>query len=233
MQFPVGFCINSLVIVYQKTAMSSLHNPSTIKQQQYNQRYQTTPKREVKSYGIVDHGDVPYSITDRGFDILQRTTYPAGYLDDLTPDMRILDVGTGDGHFVEDLHEKGFTSAEGIDIGDALPEDKPYLKQVAIENTNYPDNTFDRIFSSYSIFCYPESRDFQQQALEKMAAMLKPGGHIRLAPLLSTQTLKTVVARVPSLRVSDEGPGDSYIQLTKVTPKSPASASTQSINFVA
>lgn len=192
------------------------NNLAALTQQQYSHIYKNLLGNGVKNHGSVTHGEVFYSITGRGYDILERSTYPQEYLQDLTPDMRILDVGTGSGHFVDDLHGKGFTLAEGVDIGHALPKDKPYLKRVAIEDTDYPDNYFDRIFSSYSIFYYDEPEAFQQQALEKMARMLKPGGHIRLAPLSSTDALKRVVAKIPALRVTDEGPDDRYIQLTKV-----------------
>jgi SAM-dependent methyltransferase len=194
-------------------------NLKTFTQAQYTPVFNKIPKKDVKSYGIVEHGDIPYSITGRGYDVLQRTTYPPEYLADLTPDMRILDVGTGDGSFVEDLRNRGFTGAEGIDIGDALPDDKPYLKQVAIEDADYPDNTFDRIFSSYSIFCYPEPQSFQKAALEKMARILKPGGKIRLAPLRSAEELKALVREVPALAVTDEGAGDRCIELKKVVAK--------------
>jgi ubiquinone/menaquinone biosynthesis C-methylase UbiE len=213
--------------------MNSCNNLSAMSQQQYNLIYQKIAKKDVKSYGIVDHGEVPYSVTNRGYDILQRTTYPARYLDDLTPDMRILDVGTGDGHFVEDLQEKGFTGAEGIDIADVMPEDKPYLKQVAFEDTQYPENTFDRIFVSYSIFSYPESSEFQQQALEKIAAILKPGGQLQVAPLPSVSAFKLLVAKVPNLKVSDEGFNQSYLQITKTKPKPVDSERKTSLDVIA
>lgn len=198
--------------------MSSF-NLHAMTQSQYNPIYNKILKKSgVKSYGVVKHGDIPYSITGRSYDVLEKGTYPPRYLNDLTPDMRILDVGTGDGQFVEDLRDKGMSLAEGIDIGDALPEDKPYLKQVAIEDVDYPENTFDRMFSSYSIFCYPEPESFQKTALEKMAKILKPGGKIRLAPLRNKEELKSIVEQVPGLQVTDEGPADRYIEMTKIVP---------------
>src|SRR5690349_12794030 len=118
-------------------------NLTSLNQKGFQTFEQKLPGRNFKTYGTVDHGDVTYAITGRNYETLQREAYPLHYLNDLTPDMRILDIGAGDGSFVEDLRKMGFSKAEGIDINEVLP-DKPYFKKVAIENADYPPDTFDR-----------------------------------------------------------------------------------------
>jgi len=175
---------------------------------------------DVKRCGMAFHGNVPYIITSRGYDILQRFAYPQHVLENLKPELHILDIGTGDGSFVTDLQNKGFKHAQGIDIGDALPPDKPYLQQIGIEDFHCPNNSLDRVFSSYSIFCYPESSQFQKAVLEKLALALKPGGQIHLAGLQSSADLSKIVSQVPPLRVSP-GANDDYMEITKISTQSP------------
>lgn len=174
------------------------------------------PKQDVKRLGMVISGKIPYIITSRGYDILQKETYPPEVLQSLSKDMHILDVGTGDGLFVSDLQNKGYKYAQGIDIGDALPANKSFLKKIAAEAFECPNNSLDRIFSSYSIFCYPESPEFRIKVLQKMCNWLKPGGEIHLAPLESTSDLKKLISQIPSLQVMQEGKNDSYIRIAKL-----------------
>jgi ubiquinone/menaquinone biosynthesis C-methylase UbiE len=185
---------------------------------------------DVKRYGIIISGKIPYAITGRNYKYLEKEKiYPPEVFRSLTKNMHILDIGTGDGSFISDLQKEGYQYARGIDIGHALPKDKPFLKQVSVADFKCPDNSLDRIFSSYSIFCYPESSAFRLAILKKMCNWLKPGGEIHLAALESTTELKQLIAQIPELRVGTEGKKDSYIQIIKrINRPTQASANTKS-----
>jgi SAM-dependent methyltransferase len=179
------------------------------------QQYAQTRKMQLKEpVDRVQRGHVSYTVTDRSFEYIQDKVYPEGWVSDLQPGLQVLDVGTGLGQFVTHLRGKGI-HAEGLDLNPQLP-DKPYLKQVAFENAPYPPETFDCIYSAYSIFYYPESDEFLKAALQKIACLLKPDGKARLAPIQNTETLKHLLAQVPALRISQEGPDNRYLELTKI-----------------
>lgn len=110
----------------------------------------------------------------------------------------------------------------GIDSSDYLVE-TPYLHRVSLQDFMYPAHSFDRIYSSWSLFSYTnENRQLKKAGLMKCDYLLKVGGEIRLSQMDGEQ-IRDIIKDIHSLRVSQEGMvklkggvRKSYIELTKV-----------------
>jgi hypothetical protein len=89
---------------------------------------------------------------------------------------------------------------------------------VGLADINHLDkdsfSDLDHIFSNWSIFSYQEDKWMQTESLEKMAAWLKPGGKIYLAPIFRPCELESLVASVPELKISEMRQKGSYTDST-------------------
>ncbi len=98
--------------------------------------------------------------TDRYFDISPDQPLVDRFLDLLEPEAKILDVGCGPGNFTQYLVSQGF-QVEGIDLSEGmLASARGHLPHVPLQNMDlrdltYPDNSFDGIFSAYSLIHVP------------------------------------------------------------------------------
>ena len=97
---------------------------------------------------------------------------------------RVLDVGVGQGQFVEDLQQAQI-DATGIDIF-LLPELRhlPYFRQADAVDLPYENNSIDVITSHFSIFYYEfTNRQLLSLILTEFTRVLRPGGKIYLFPV--------------------------------------------------
>lgn len=94
--------------------------------------------------------------TDRYFDISSDTDLVDRFLKQLPAQAKILDIGCGPGNFTQYLVSKGF-QVEGIDIAaEMLRIARTHLPQVTFTQGDlsalpYPDQSFDAVFSAYSL----------------------------------------------------------------------------------
>ncbi len=146
---------------------------------------------------------------------------------DLKPDLRVLDVGCGDGHLVRHLRRLGL-NAEGVDTEPSrLLKGTDHFIQKPFEKTTLPPESYDRIYSNCAVFAYPlqesETVALRRDSLRKISELLKPGGHARLGSVRDFEQLQTLIReeKLP-LTVTDvidkEFPASDfhpYVQLTK------------------
>lgn len=132
---------------------------------------------------------------------------------------RILDVGCCNGEFVIDLNELG-AKAYGIDKDYVETEQKyRHLFKVADAlSTGLPDNYFDQIYSSFSVFSFMlDDSVFKEKCLIELKRILKKKGKIRLGVVFSKEQMENIAKKVGGLKITDQDTtGCSWIELTKV-----------------
>jgi ubiquinone/menaquinone biosynthesis C-methylase UbiE len=102
---------------------------------------------------------------------------------DATPDMKILDVGSGTGRFLKFFGSKGYDIYGVEPAQEMIRVTKKKIKGVTvkqgdIENILYPDEKFDRIITMHVLMhLHPETIS---KGIEEMMRVLKPGGFMLL-----------------------------------------------------
>lgn len=92
----------------------------------------------------------------------------------------ILDAGCGTGGLIEQLKQQGYTNISGFDLSpDAVEYARKTWPHVQIldilqANTVFPKNSFDIVVCNDIFTVLPDGKD--REALEKLVAVLKPGG---------------------------------------------------------
>ncbi|MEI6093044.1 MAG: methyltransferase domain-containing protein [bacterium] len=98
---------------------------------------------------------------------------------DMLSGKKVLDVGMGESNFVSKLREKGI-DAYGLDI--SLSEEfksKKYYFERSINDTKFPGQSFDMIFSTASVLDYEyDDKDMMKNTLDELLRILKPGGSL-------------------------------------------------------
>lgn len=98
-------------------------------------------------------------------------------------DLRILEVGCGNGVFLRELHEQGYTNVTAIDF---LPEfvelaksrDLPYeINEGDVRALSFEDNSFDIVCSERVVINLKDAED-QNKAFGELHRVLKPCGHL-------------------------------------------------------
>ncbi len=113
----------------------------------------------------------------------------------LPPDLTVLDVGSGPGTLSLALAEAGARQVLGIDISEAMLEQAEYLRLTTASPSHgrvgfrlapahsmpFEDERFDAIFCRLIL----QYLNHPQGSIQEMVRVLKPGGHLFLAELLS------------------------------------------------
>lgn len=109
---------------------------------------------------IATYNKIADIYTDRYFDISPDQPLVDRFLDLLEPEAKILDIGCGPGNFTQYLVSQGF-QVEGIDLSEGmLASARGHLPHVPLQNMDlrelkYPDESFDGVFSAYSLIHVP------------------------------------------------------------------------------
>jgi SAM-dependent methyltransferase len=144
--------------------------------------------------------------------------YPPQVWNKVETDDLILDIGTGEGNLIYLLRKDGHSHAYGIDKARGADRLTPNTPILQLDLQEAPANLFrnvDHIFSTWSLFTYPETLQFKQQALKKLAGWLRPGGKIYLTPVNPIEVENWLKA-VPELTLSEIGEGSyHHVVLTK------------------
>lgn len=109
-------------------------------------------------------------------------SYPQGFLEAGNLPGRLLDVGTGGGSFVEDLHGRG-VDAYGLDIW--LDEEQRRSGRYILapmHRTGLPDGWASTITVN-RVMHYGMTDEYRKQVFRELLRILKPGGRILLAEL--------------------------------------------------
>lgn len=192
------------------------HNPVLTK-------FTTIDKSMVRVSSSINRSvvhDMTYIRTGRGIaDLIQDRTYPEWSLKEVFETRgSLLDVATGRGKFVTDFRRLGI-EAHGLDV--ALPDELlnlPYFRNADAAAMPYASETFDFVFSSYGPFYYAlpggpgqltsnplVQSEYLGRIMHEMARVTKPGGRIRIAPILNVEHLGIVemaVNRDPRLHIN-------------------------------
>ncbi len=130
---------------------------------------------------IATYNKIADIYTDRYFDISPDQPLVDRFLDLLEPEAKILDVGCGPGNFTQYLVSQGF-QVEGIDLSEGmLASARGHLPHVPLQNMDlreltYPDQSFDGIFSAYSLIHVPAAEI--SKTLQGFHRVLAPNGFL-------------------------------------------------------
>lgn len=119
--------------------------------------------------------------TDRYFDISSDLSLVDRFLNQLPAKAKILDLGCGPGNFAQYLVSKGF-EVIGIDISSKMLNiAKSHLPQISFHQGDfrsipYADQSFDAIFSAYSLIHIPQTDVVQ--VIGEMRRVLKGEGTV-------------------------------------------------------
>ncbi len=88
-----------------------------------------------------------------------------------------LDIGTGDGAFLERLLEQGFTNVKGVEPSEApINSAKPRIKPLIVPGLFKPESFVEGSFSLVTSFQTLEHVETPKEVLEAALRLLKPGG---------------------------------------------------------
>lgn len=115
------------------------------------------------------------------------------YLAPLNKNIKILDIGTGNGRIPIELAQLNYTDVTGIDLSKKLLEiaqkrsiDKyPFLKFIKMDASklDFPDSTFDFIIATEQIFCCISNSKARKRAFSEAYRVLKENGTLVLSSL--------------------------------------------------
>ena len=151
-----------------------------------------------------DGQTVEYARTNRGvFDLYLHLGSNVLSLKNLIG-KKILDAGTGDGQFVEDLRNYGI-EAEGLDLVlNKTQKTKPYFFEKDMAHTGLPSATYDTVFSIWSTLTYEsEKQNLFRIIASELKRLLKPGGRLIIFPVHSQLMISRMRAKTPYRREFD------------------------------
>lgn len=118
------------------------------------------------------------------FDDMVDVPYINKFLDMLPKRGKILDIGSGPGQFAKHMSEKGF-EVTGIDFSQVMVAiakervPKVDFRHMDMRQLNFPDNSFDGVFSAYSLIHIPSEEVLA--TLKGFHRVLKAGGYVEIA----------------------------------------------------
>lgn len=108
-------------------------------------------------------------------------------------DKKILDVGSGSGRFAEEAKKAGIENVYSFDpslasgaVREKSGERGVTSKAVAgqAEEMPFADESFDLVVNNFSLPMWSESPQAMRQAFAEELRVLRPGGELRLAPVI-------------------------------------------------
>ena len=118
------------------------------------------------------------------FDDLADVPYIDKFLEKLSINGRILDVGSGPGQFAKHMLEKGF-EVIGVDFSKEMVEiaknkvPNVEFRHMDMRQLDFPDSSFDGVFSAYSLIHIPSEEVLK--TLQGFHRVLKAGGYVEIA----------------------------------------------------
>lgn len=129
--------------------------------------------------------------------------------------LRVLDLATGGGTFVEDCRSGKLGSvveADGTDIYlSPEQEAKAYFRKADGTSLPYQDATFDRVFSTMSFFWHesrkmtPASKQYLIASLKEVTRVLKVGGVVSIGPV--DPGFESLLTSISGLKLTRSAPG--------------------------
>lgn len=142
-----------------------------------------------------------YNEIAKSFDKTRTQIWPKTklFFDELTKndnkDLKILDVGCGNGRNIIYLKDNGCTNVKGCDVTNEFvlicKEKNLDVQQENIINLSYPDNSFDVIIC-IAVIHHLSTEDRRIKAIEELVRIVKPGGKI----LIQVWAFKQVFSKV-------------------------------------
>jgi len=135
-----------------------------------------------------------YPVTDNGFKTLKKYYGDMLNVSELTG-KTVLDVGCGTSPFVKELRGNGI-NAVSLDVQKVNSPNTGSHIQGFANQMPFKDKVFDCIYSTFSIFTYlfTGNSKIQNNALEEIYRVLKPGGKARLYPVVP-QDIKELIKK--------------------------------------
>lgn len=141
-------------------------------------------KIDKSKLAVNTYEKIAQKYSDQYFNDMVDVPYIDKFLNLLPESGFILDVGSGPGQFAKHMIEKGF-KVKGIDFSlemVKISKEKVQLgdfSQMDMRELNFPDNTFDGLFSAYSLIHIPSEEVLG--TLKGFHRVLKSGGYIEIA----------------------------------------------------
>jgi len=136
----------------------------------------------VKNYSLYDTVEFTNWSNRNGL-ILEEQFFFNGYIFRLCKTIRILDLGTGNGRFLNILVKKGFKNLYGIDLAGNLLLiarerliNYPFIKfdEMSASDLRFGSNTFDLVIGLQQIISFIENKNDRIKALNECHRVLKP-----------------------------------------------------------
>ncbi len=134
---------------------------------------------------------------ERGFESTERNLPKYLAWLNLTPDdlkdKKILDVGSGVGRFAAEAKEIGAEDVVSLDPGFKLKRSREKAKEIGAKAATaaradalpFRDESFDLILNNFSVPMWSESPGEMEETFREELRTLRPGGEIRLAPVVA------------------------------------------------
>ncbi len=117
-------------------------------------------------------------------ELIRQGIFPAEFVRVKTlQGLKVLDLGCGDGLFVEQMRRAG-VEVEGLDVFlDKYQLSKPYYIQAGADDTGEPDQSYDVIISAQGPLSWEHNHALVRSYLLEARRLLKPGGRLLVSAI--------------------------------------------------
>ncbi len=124
---------------------------------------------------IVKKNPELYEKIDISVSWILKDNFTYDYFNRFNKDSKILDVGCGNGHFLDQLKDRGYNNLRGVDIANYLKDKshQHHIVDINVSKLPFEDNSFD-VVTTFQTFEHLENYFLLEQEIKRI---LKPDGY--------------------------------------------------------